>query len=236
MSPERRRFSDSEVEEIFSRAARRQEIAERNAPVPGGGFSLDELRAIGAEAGIDPDAVAAAALEVVGRSVGAAEREGEAVHHGRLVPAELSDRAWEAVVAELRRTYGRNGTISHFGPALEWHSGDDAERHPVTLRLTPVEAGVRVDLRRDVAALRREPVVLGGTFGAVTALISGLYLLGDFEPHIRILIAVLAVFTVVTGAGGWAWVRWWERREEERFQRLGDRIELLLRERAPPEG
>ena len=55
-----RQFSEDEAREVFARAAERQHEVRSK----GEGLSLDELRAIGREAGLDPEHIEAAARAV----------------------------------------------------------------------------------------------------------------------------------------------------------------------------
>ncbi len=68
-------FSDDEVREIFAAAAERQSEAEDATSISHGGHSLAELKRIGAEAGLDPTHVEAAARALVRRSEQAPARK-----------------------------------------------------------------------------------------------------------------------------------------------------------------
>jgi hypothetical protein len=57
-----RRYTEQEIQAIFRRATERQEAT--GSADPHRGLTLDELKAIGAESGIDPAHVEAAAVDI----------------------------------------------------------------------------------------------------------------------------------------------------------------------------
>lgn len=231
------RFTDEEVEEIFSRAVDRQEEGREPAgsraagEVEGGGTSLSELRVIGSQAGIHPRHVERAAAEVARRraGTGGVGRTEVSAERRLPVPAEaLSEGDWEAVVAELRTTYGRHGSAARFGAVREWHSGGEV---PVTVRVEPAEGGLYLAVRRDVESRRKQPLIVGGILGLVTLLLAGLFLVGDFATPAGRLLQLLLGAMLAVGGGGFLLERFWERREADRLEGVADRIELLLRDR-----
>ena len=112
-------FSADEARAIFERAARRQHAA----PAPDG-LTLDDLLAIGREAGLDPALIAA---EAAGARV--RERE-QTTWHGvsvgltrsRLLPSRLTDADRERVVDTLRAECKVPGGTEQIGTRREWAS------------------------------------------------------------------------------------------------------------------
>jgi len=74
-----RRYTDDEVHAIFERAAARQEEATHAEEASRAGLSLEELKEIGAEAGIDPAHIALAANELAVRGAAAETKADESL-------------------------------------------------------------------------------------------------------------------------------------------------------------
>lgn len=125
MSIEDRTYSEQEVDEILTKAMEGdpgRELAGSD------GMSLTELKAIGAEVGIDPDRIENAALSLV--------REPETRAHPLLgsptaidyevrVPGELPKDLTPEVVALIRRATGKPGKLSELHGTLEWRADGD---------------------------------------------------------------------------------------------------------------
>src|SRR3954449_6387158 len=110
-----RRYGEDEIAEIFQAAASPRR-SEGRALTSTGGFSLEELQAIGGEAGIAPERIAdaAAALDLRRGAPPPPPHPGMPVSVGRTVelPRAPTDREWELLVAELRETFGAHGRDS----------------------------------------------------------------------------------------------------------------------------
>lgn len=137
-----RRYSDDEVRRILALAAEAEVAAGTDADRP---WTLGEVEQIGAEAGLAPQAVAAAAL--------ALEHQPAAPHDGhyfglpvavsRAVPLTrvLSDDGWAQLVVQLRETFAAEGRTRVTGARREWRVGN--------LRVThePAGSGALLQLR-----------------------------------------------------------------------------------------
>ncbi|PAP78340.1 hypothetical protein [Rubrivirga marina] len=154
-----RQFTEEEAREVFARAAERQHAVGARAD----GLSLDELRAIGAEAGLDPEFVEAAA-----RSVALGEPETARPSFGPIprgvsrtvfLPDAPSDALWEQVLGDARRTFSAQGKVSGGGGVREWRNGN------LRVSLEPARGGSRLHLQT-----RREDRVQGTVMAAVAAL------------------------------------------------------------------
>lgn len=150
-----RRYSDTEVAEIFRRAteeqARQQRTTAADAPrstvATGGagtGMTLSELEEIGREVGIPADLVARAAtsLDRVGqtsvrRYLGLPIGVGRTVLLGR----QLSDAQWERLVVDLRHTFDARGRVAEEGSLRQWTNGN------LQALLEPTDEGARLRLK-----------------------------------------------------------------------------------------
>lgn len=126
MSTHERRFSGDEIETIFRRATERQKAQDRNAS---DGLTLDELKAVAVETGLDPEHVAAAASEVargydstppplsfVERLYGTSA----SIRVVRTIPGRVDDATWTDVVEVLRSTFETRGRTEQVGTMREW--------------------------------------------------------------------------------------------------------------------
>jgi hypothetical protein len=217
-----RRYTEKEVRAIFERAARRSPVSGESEE---GGLTLAELQEVGVAAGLDPTAVAAAAAEL---DVGTAERPtilgmpAEATRT-RLLPGPVSDEAWGALVADLRRTFKANGVTSEVGRVRAWASAASEREIPVRASLEPEGEGVRLTLTQRpgelVAVLTAISVGLLGVLGVSTLLFQG-----DGGLTGAIILAFAAVLYVA--------VRFLYGRSvprtERQFEAVLDRAEALL--------
>jgi hypothetical protein len=122
----RSRIDEKQIGAILRRAVELQQ-ADSEAPAalsPRAGITLDELERIAAEVGIDPRHVRAAAGELEsGQSEEGPVRVfggPKGVERERVVEGVVSDAAWEAMVAEVRRTFGHPGEPGRLGRSYEW--------------------------------------------------------------------------------------------------------------------
>ena len=139
-----RRYSDEDVRRILALAAEAEAAA---ANEPERTWTLADLEQIGAEAGLAPQAVAAAALALERRAVDVEPERGSyfglPVAVSRTVPLQrhLSDEDWERLVAQLRETFAATGRTRVSCARREWRVGN--------LRVThePAGAGALLELR-----------------------------------------------------------------------------------------
>ncbi|NBC85567.1 MAG: hypothetical protein GVY25_05185 [Bacteroidetes bacterium] len=129
-----RQYSNDEIQDIFRRAAERQQAAQGKDG--GTGLTLEELQQIAEESGLDPAHVEAAAREVSsGRAeaAGAVEkasaprgverfyRTTSKKHIERVLPGTMSDETWDDMVEVLEAVFQNAGKATTAGPIREWH-------------------------------------------------------------------------------------------------------------------
>jgi len=172
----RRRFDDDEVALILRRATEMQASAASPGEV---GMTLADLEEIAREAGLDPALVRRAAAEVQSgaaqpplhggsRFLGAPTR----LRHERIVDGELAAEDYEAVVEEIRRTFGDVGMVSVLGRTLSWRTTPSMQRHgrrgrdvSVTIATRGGKTGIRVE--------ETTTNVAGGLFGGLMGGLGG---------------------------------------------------------------
>jgi hypothetical protein len=125
-SSNNRRYSEKEIQAIFRRATERQEAA--GAADPHRGLTLDELKAIGAESGIDPAHVEAAVADIERGDMEPASLSlleqlyglSASIRVERVLPGPMDDATWDDVVEVLRSTFNTRGQDETIGPIREW--------------------------------------------------------------------------------------------------------------------
>ena len=213
-----RRFSQEEAHAVFARAARRQEAVREADERTGAGLTLDELQAVGAEVGIDPAHVEAAA-----RALATGEPETnrtflgvpERVRAVRTLPAPLGDAAWTALVDALRQSFGHAGAVEQLGTRRTW------SMHDV---VTSSEVSVRVE-GETVTMEQALPVRPWYGSALVPLALVAFFLVGTFEPYVPLLMLLLASAAVLATRLG---LPAWARRQEQRFHAAVDHVELAV--------
>jgi len=131
-TPERR-YTQEEIQEIFRRATERQ-AGKQQAE---NGLTLDELRRIGEESGIDPAHINAVARDIARDETGAPGatlqvpdapsgverfyRMPASAQIRGVVPGLVDDAAWTEIVPMLESVFQNAGETTEAGPIREWH-------------------------------------------------------------------------------------------------------------------
>lgn len=224
-----RRFSDTEVAQIFERAT------SGHAPHgsrPAEGMTLTELQRIGEEVGISSEQITRAAASLSSRTGEARATQHflgmtTGVGHTVQLARRLTDEEWERFVVEVRETFDARGTMTSQGSLRQWSDGN------LQVLLEPTEAGHRVRFRSVKGAAPWTLVGglaagVAGVIGEVTAVLTGvahdLGLVASFG-----VVGAIGIGAVVTTALGLP--RWAERRKAE-MEELGARASAMALE--PP--
>jgi hypothetical protein len=218
-----RRYSDAEVEEIFSLAAETEQQTRRQLPARDDhGMTLAELQKIGQEAGIMPEAVAQAARSLdqprqpetpvfLGLPVGAA----------RTVRLErrMTDEEWERLVVELRETFNARGVIRAEGSLRSWTNGN------LQVLLEPDGEGQRVRFRT-VKGNARPYMFMGlGLMGVAAAtFVAGMLTPNLSRPDFFEQVGMFAVLGAGFFAAGALPLKRWAKLRREQMDRLAERL------------
>ncbi|MDX1420093.1 MAG: hypothetical protein R3181_09010 [Rubricoccaceae bacterium] len=235
------RFTEEEVHAIFEQAAQRQEAARRAEDASRAGLTLEELQRIGAEAGIDPAHVAAAALAHVRgeRPPAPVERETllgmpTRLRRTRVLAVPLTDALWAQALPVLRDTFGGDGDSSLEGPARTWRLRPARSTHdrPVQVTFTPEGGGTRVEVEEVLRASAHGFLWGSVSFIAVAALLGALLVFGEADPDAPFMIGLFTAMALLFGAGSQIGLRLYGRRQEARYEAVLDRLEQIAR--TPP--
>jgi hypothetical protein len=239
-----RRYTEAELNALFARAARRQEQVRRADDASARGLTLAEAQRIGAEAGIAPAHLAAAAAEldapaVVETQLGAPV----VVERVRLLPEPLSEAGWARMVAEARRAFGETGAAGQVGGTREWTSVGTGFRRDVVTRLVAEPMGDETRLVLHQSARGPASVLHGsGALMVVMTGVIGVLLSSGVEPSETLPAMLICLTLALLMLGGTQLgLRMWQKRQDHRFEALLDRLELVARDlrsgaAAMPEG
>jgi len=153
-----RRYNDDEVAAIFEIAADDRTVAERRLTQQNG-LTLGDLQTIGREVGIEPDAVARAAVALDSRPT---QRRffGLPIGVSRTIDLhrKMSDEEWERLVVQLREVFHARGTTRRDGALRQWTNGNlyalvEPTANGHRLRFGTYNAGARASISAGLASL-----------------------------------------------------------------------------------
>ncbi len=217
-----RQFGDDEVTRILQKAAELQEQSVANASGVSDGLTLEELRQVALEAGIDPRFVDQAATKEAAPLHGRGEYWAGAPYNWEVqasVPGEIQDADRERILYAIRSEMGQKGELDYVFGRMEWSFNDGVG--PVIIGLSSrdgrTEATVHAARLQEAQLLHGLGVPFTGIFGgAIVAKgfglsgLAGLPLIGSIS---------LVSFGVIRM--GWkARARWWERKVRDVLDRI----------------
>jgi len=208
-----RTYTEEEVAALFKRAA---ELQAQRDPSGGSsdtrhGLTLDELRAIAADAGLDPELLRVAAADIerpTRRRNPASNVSRREIAVERWIPGQLDDLAKEDVIAELRHRFENSAarsmgmyslgssTTQTIGRSLEWQYVDPwwGTETRVLIQPRDEELRARVTRRNAYSSTSTGWSTSYGPLFALGALIITAPLFGSFL--IGLLIALLTLATI----------------------------------------
>jgi hypothetical protein len=161
-----RRYDDKEVALILKRAT------ETSAAGLGEGLTLEQLKVIAAEAGIDPEAVSTAASSLESqRSTQpvAAIARSVAPQHERVVEGRVQPEDMPELLAAIRRMMGRQGVVTTEFDGVQWRARDAAGGRYISIQPQGDRTAIRgLGNFRDGATFS---ALIGGTLGAVAVML-----------------------------------------------------------------
>ncbi|MBX2818401.1 MAG: hypothetical protein KTR29_01930, partial [Rhodothermaceae bacterium] len=206
---------------IFEKATRAQNAA-KDHDHNNEGLSLEELKQIGASTGIDADYIvqAIAELNEEARGLSVQKHMGVPYALSRSVklPDTFSEKDWERLVVDLRRTFKKRGTIKQDGSFREWSHGF------THAYVEPAENGY--ELRIEVKNGNTKGLLYSGILYVILAILMFIALGSSADPGIMvasILSGILAaggigsfVYPMIFGSG-------WAKKKEEQIEGLCER-------------
>ncbi len=235
-----RRYTDDEVHAIFERAAARQEEATHAEEASRAGLSLEELKEIGAEAGIDPAHIALAASELAVRGASVKKEADEAflgiptrIGTSRVIRGHVTDDEWERMVVELRGIFGRDGISGEIGRVREWTAASSVGKsdRATKVTLTPEGDHTLVTINQEMRGQAVGFSIGTGAYLLVAFLMGVVNLLGTGadKPPIGVAIMFLLMAVAFFGVAQFG-TRTYARKQRGKFESALDRMELVARE------
>ena len=227
-----RRYGDDEVHQILS-VATSGDSQDGPRHTESGGLTLEQLKQIGLEAGIEPARIvrAAATLDMRERPVSIQRSLGLPISLSREValPRAPTDREWEQLIAYCRTTFGVQGQATSSGGLREWSEGS------LHISVEPTVNGEQLRLssrKEDGVALNG----VGGVMGGMSLLMGAVVTAGGKpEKALAVVIMFGAVSLAAFGANLVRLPRWASARERQ-LQAVAEHTLQLLREAPPPKG
>lgn len=237
-----RTYSEQDVAAIIARAAERQAAWPEPARE---GLTLDEIERLGADAGLDPADLRAAAAEIdaAGRTLSRQSSQTKTqVVVERWIDAPLTLDGWENTVDALRERFGvsmglatggsAGGTVQQVGAAFEWTHTDMLG---IQTTVTASPRGERTRLRMTQLVGLGSPRAEGIAYGAAIAfVVAGIALVAGVKLDVATLTAVLTTLAVFAASlaiaipATTALDRRWRAGKLNRLDALADDISVLL--------
>lgn len=190
-----RRYDEKEVGAILQRAGEIK--ADLSPAIHTDGLTLEELKRVAGEVGIESEIVERAALEVSDR-VSKGTKPSGALMLDQTIEGALSEEAWVDATMNLRHFVGKPGTISIHESTREWSGGWDLGN--VTLFATTRQGKTRVRMLADTTGLSTLAWTIGSTVGLLGSLMTSILLRknGGLD-NLTSLLCALFVISLVAG-------------------------------------
>ncbi len=224
-----RRFSEEEVAEILKNAAEVQ-YSDNPQMTIANGLTLSELKEIGREVGISPEAMQHAVRRLDPATPPTRTFLGFPVGVGRTTELDrsLSNEEWERLVVELRQTFDARGVIRQDGSLRSWTNGN------LQVLLEPTATGQR--LRMKTVKGSAEGLIgggialfLAGGVLTVAALVKGVVMTDT--GLIAALASMIGGGLVMFGGGAFS-LPGWARLRRRQMDQIAERAEEMARDRS----
>lgn len=189
-------YDEEEIGRILKRAG---ELSRIESPDPTVGLTLDEVKELGTEFGIDPALIARAAMES-GRD-GLREDEFNifggpmSVSREIVLEMEVDDAEWEEMLVHIREEFADPGTVSVRNGTYEWTGQDKKSKAHVTVRHQDERSYLSVFWSSESLAVVPFIPVFAGVPFTILAVFEGLGLTGAMGVMTWLLLT-FAIFMV----------------------------------------
>lgn len=224
----KKQFSQSEIEAIIKKASRLQEQEERHVSEMNSGLSLEELKELGKDAGLDPRYIQAAAAEYDGsvrkRFSGFSDTH---IFEERVVDTPLEEVDWNLVRDELMHHFGTlAGKVVENEDKKEWtHTAGSGIESRASLVGNHQSYKLRLSQRVGMGSTLTEGLVYGG----VIASIIGMFMMAGLDLSLVEKIASFTGLFVGCSSGVYALDKAWRRKKLRLLSELADRLVETIR-------
>jgi hypothetical protein len=189
-------------------------------------LTLSDIERAARTAGIEPRHVRQAAADLE------SPEDDSVVRERRCFSFAPSDEIWRTIVAELRDTYQTPGSTGQIGNTREW-TAHDSHSQAVHATFYEKNGEATLSLSQHYESLGQAARIGSTTIFAITAVLSVLYLLGDFPISVVYLLATFFVMSTTLFAAGPKLEAWMRRRTRDSVASTLDRLELVARRHSP---
>lgn len=222
-----RRYTEAELRIIFAKATEEEQAELSELGAMPDGFSLDEIKRIGAEVGIDSLSLerAARSVEPVGRGHAGLAGGPTSLSVERRVKGELGTVQASDILSVIRREMGSPGHLSELKGLLEWRSDEERGQRVITLSSNDGTTTVRgmADLRQS-AVVTHVPAGLLGAMGSVVG-----FMISANNGHEVGMVLFATLLPIVMLAMRNVFARF-SKSEGHKLERVVDELTTLLRE------
>ncbi|NQV72119.1 hypothetical protein HQ496_03275 [bacterium] len=221
-------YNEKEIGSIIKRAA---ELSHDDSATNSLGLSLDELKQLGKEAGINPDFILKAATEMgasSARSQGKNLIGGPVSYTNEMVlDREISASDWEEMLTEVRKAFKDPGIVTTRDKTFEWTVQDSGTKAQLTARLENGKTKINLFWSEpSVSVLFLVPTILG-TIISIPIALEGLNLNG-WPLAFAILSAAMTLFML----GRWGVTKYTDR-FSGKLDQLMTHLELIATRNRP---
>ena len=192
-------YNEKEIGSILKRAA---ELTHDDAASNAMGLSIDELKQLGKEAGINPDFILKAATELGAqptRSSGKNFFGGPVSYTNEMVlDREITASDWEEMLAKIRVSFGDPGIVSTRDNTFEWTIQHQSTKAQVTARLENGKTHIHVFWTEPAAPI---PFFIPAVIGTVISL--PIYFAALALSGLPAAMAVITTFATLSLLGRW---------------------------------
>lgn len=221
-------YNEKEIGSILKRAA---ELSHDDADAGSLGLSLDELKQLGKEAGINPDYILKAAAEVGTRKLQTKEKSifgGPVTYSSEMVlPREIDARDWEEMLSKIRLSFKDPGVVTTRENIFEWTIQSQSAKAQVTARCENGQTRVQLFWAEPSAVI---PFMIPTLIGTIMSLpfIFEVFKLTGFTGAM----AVLATMSTLFFLGRYG-VSSYVARRSDKLERLMTDLELVVARNVP---
>ena len=234
----RQRYAENEVQDIVKRATE----LEATAPTAGGTMTLGGIEALGAEVGIAPETVRAAAQSLAARARPAAaplvpNRPNPwlggptKLTFERVVDGEVPETEYLVLVEEIRRVVGQLGQVNQLGRSFSWTLARGQGQRNLEVAVTIRGGRTRITITEPLGPLIGAMYggigggMGGGGLGPIIGIGAGVFHLTGPAALVIVPLWLATTFVVARTAYGRT-----TRRRERALAHLADRLAALAAE------
>ncbi len=232
LRPGGRQFGDAEVARILQTAVELQERSSTLAEHSAHGLTIEDLRQVAEEAGIDPrfvDIAVSDARGPVGRQSSSLLGGPQRWRFHAEIPGDLSEEDRSRLVQAVRSIMDEEGEVAEVYGRLEWRHDDSLG--PVTVGISPKSGTTEIDVSAnrggEAGLLFAFGVPLGGLVGG--SALAGMIGVAGTAAALPVVAAMAGVSYGLARLGWRMRSQWWERHLQRKIDQLSSTVQDIAR-------